>query len=57
MAEGSAEILRGTLPADVVKAFAEKYGGWDITTPFERGGARVLLRIPVRRWLLAGTAQ
>ncbi|WP_030206765.1 TIGR03618 family F420-dependent PPOX class oxidoreductase [Streptomyces sp. NRRL S-87] len=42
-------------PAPVVTAFREKYG-WDVGArrPEDR---RVLLEVPVRRWLLAGTAQ
>ncbi len=57
VAEGQGKILRQDYPADVVAAFKCKYGGWDITTPFERGGSRVLLEVPVDRWLLAGTSQ
>jgi PPOX class probable F420-dependent enzyme len=57
VAEGVATILRDGYPSQVVQAFKAKYDGWDITTPFERGGARVLLRVPVRRWLLDGIAQ
>lgn len=57
VAEGTATVLRDGYPPTVVEEFAAKYDGWDITSPFERGGARVLLRIPVTRWLLAGAAQ
>jgi F420H(2)-dependent biliverdin reductase len=56
VAEGSARIHYAEFPADVIAAFAAKYG-WDITTPFDGGGQRVLFEISVRRWLLAGEAQ
>ncbi|MFF9773163.1 pyridoxamine 5'-phosphate oxidase family protein [Streptomyces sp. NPDC013978] len=42
--------------AGVAEAFAVKYG-WDVTAPHRPGDTRVLLEVPVRRWLLAGTAQ
>jgi PPOX class probable F420-dependent enzyme len=57
VAEGTARIHRDGFPADIITAFAEKYGGWNVTEVWERGGARVLLEVPVTRWLLAGTAQ
>jgi F420H(2)-dependent biliverdin reductase len=57
VAEGRATILRAGYPPDIIEAFKAKYGGWDITTPFEGGGARILLQVPVARWLLAGAAQ
>lgn len=57
VAEGTAKVLRDGYPPAVVEEFAAKYDGWDITSPFERGGARVLLHVPVRRWLLNGAAQ
>ena len=57
VAEGRAQVLRDSFPPDVVDDFAAKYDGWDITTPYERGGRRVLLQVEVQRWLLAGTAQ
>lgn len=57
VAEGTAETHRDRFPAEIVRAFAAKYGGWDITVATERGGPRVLFEIPVRRWLLAGRAQ
>ncbi|MBN6035030.1 pyridoxamine 5'-phosphate oxidase family protein [Amycolatopsis sp. 195334CR] len=56
VAEGSAKIHIRPFPGAVVDAFQAKYG-WDITTPFEGGGARVLFEIPVSRWLLKGQAQ
>jgi PPOX class probable F420-dependent enzyme len=57
VAEGVAQLHRGDFPAAVVEAFASKYGGWDVREPVTPAGARVLLEIHVRRWLLAGTAQ
>ena len=59
VAEGLATIHRPPFPAELRAAFAEKYGGWDITMPEPnpRAGGRVLLEMPVRRWLLAGLAQ
>ncbi|GAB3343739.1 pyridoxamine 5'-phosphate oxidase family protein [Micromonospora halotolerans] len=57
VAEGVAHLRRGDFPTEVVEAFASKYGGWDVTEPVSQEGDRVLLEIPVRRWLLAGTAQ
>lgn len=57
VAEGRAEVLRTDFPTEVVTAFAAKYAGWDVREPTRPGGSRVLLRIPVLRWLLAGTAQ
>lgn len=57
VAEGRATIRRDAFPPNIVAAFKAKYDGWDITTPFEGGGARVLLEVPVDRWLLDGIAQ
>ncbi|WP_307804077.1 pyridoxamine 5'-phosphate oxidase family protein [Micromonospora echinofusca] len=57
VAEGVARVRRSDFPAEVVEAFAGKYGGWDIRKRGAQKGDRVLLEIPVRRWLLAGTAQ
>lgn len=54
VAEGVAHLRRGEFPTTVVEAFAGKYEGWDVGEP---EGERVLLEVPVRRWLLAGTAQ
>lgn len=58
VAEGRARLHRDGFPAEIVAAFASKYQGWDITAP-EGGaaGARVLVEIPVTRWLLEGRAQ
>ena len=44
-------------PSTVVEAFARKYDGWDVGRQVGPDGERALLEIPVRRWLLAGTAQ
>ncbi len=57
VAEGNAVLWRGGYPSEVIAAFAEKYDGWDITTPFEGGGSRVVFEVKVRRWLLSGVAQ
>lgn len=57
VAEGEARVHEGRFPADVVAAFAAKYDGWDVTAPYRAGAGRALLEVPVRRWLLAGTAQ
>ncbi|MFF6780878.1 pyridoxamine 5'-phosphate oxidase family protein [Streptomyces sp. NPDC012510] len=58
VAEGEAVVRPGAsaFPADVTEAFAAKYA-WDVTAPHRPGEQRVLLEVPVRRWLLAGTAQ
>jgi F420H(2)-dependent biliverdin reductase len=53
VAEGSATVLRSGFPADVVRGFAAKYGGWDV----QEGPDRVLLEVRVTRWLLRGVAQ
>jgi PPOX class probable F420-dependent enzyme len=57
VAEGVAQLHRGDFPDAVVDAFASKYDGWDVRKPVTEESDRVLLEIPVRRWLLAGTAQ
>lgn len=57
VAEGVARLHRGDFPPAVVQAFADKYEGWDIRQPVAPDRERVLLEIPVRRWLLAGTAR
>jgi F420H(2)-dependent biliverdin reductase len=57
VAEGRVRVLRDSFPPDIVKEFAAKYDGWDVTMAYERRGRRVLLEIEVERWLLAGTAQ
>jgi hypothetical protein len=57
VAEGDAVAHRGWFPEDVTEAFAAKYNGWDVTAAYRPGRARVLLEVPVSRWLLAGKAQ
>ncbi|MER5227274.1 pyridoxamine 5'-phosphate oxidase family protein [Streptomyces flaveus] len=56
VAEGEAVLHRGLFPEEITDAFAVKYG-WDVSAPRTPDGGRVLLEVPVRRWLLAGTAQ
>ncbi|RSN10121.1 pyridoxamine 5'-phosphate oxidase family protein [Amycolatopsis roodepoortensis] len=57
VAEGSARVHRGTLREDVLAALSAKYDGWAAGVEIEPFGARVLLEVPVKRWLLAGVAQ
>lgn len=57
VAEGEARIVEDDLDPDVVTGFATKYDGWDPGLPSRPGERRVLLEVPVRRWLLAGTAR
>ncbi|MFE6609967.1 pyridoxamine 5'-phosphate oxidase family protein [Amycolatopsis sp. NPDC057786] len=57
VAEGLVRVHRGTLRADVLEALAAKYDGWAAGEEIEPFGARVLLEVPVKRWLLAGVAQ
>ncbi|MDO3684019.1 pyridoxamine 5'-phosphate oxidase family protein [Micromonospora sp. C28ISP2-4] len=57
VAEGDARVHRADFPPAIVAAFAEKYGGWDIRQLVTPDSERVLLEVPVRRWLLAGTAR
>lgn len=57
VAEGDARVHRDGFPSPVVEAFASKYDGWDVSRQVGLGSERVLLEIPVRRWLLAGTAR
>ena len=57
VAEGKAVIHRDRFPPSMIAAFADKYRGWDPSKVLATGGARVLVEIPVTRWLLAGTAQ
>lgn len=58
VAEGVAHAHVREFPSRVVSGFAEKYGGWDITDPRQEPiGARVLLEVPVSRWLLSGVAR
>ncbi|MEU5564365.1 pyridoxamine 5'-phosphate oxidase family protein [Micromonospora musae] len=57
VAEGVVRVWRSDFPAPVVAAFARKYDGWDVRRPETPQSRRVLLEVPVRRWLLAGEAQ
>lgn len=57
VAEGQARVHEAPLRADVLAAIAAKYGGWDAGVEVEPFGARVLIEVPVRRWLLKGAAQ
>lgn len=57
VAEGRVRTHRGTLREDVLTAIAAKYDGWDAAAEIEPFGPRVLLEMPVSRWLLKGTAQ
>ncbi|GAA5156068.1 pyridoxamine 5'-phosphate oxidase family protein [Amycolatopsis dongchuanensis] len=52
VAEGRARVHRGTLRQDVLTALATKYDGWDAAAEIEPFGARVLIEVPVARWLL-----
>jgi hypothetical protein len=54
VAEGHAVLVQD-FPPEILAAFQAKYG-WDAADP-EPEGPHVLIRIPVSRWLLAGTAQ
>ena len=56
VAEGLALIHRDLFPAEVRSGFARKYHGWDITAAGPEA-PRVLLEVPVSRWLLAGVAR
>ncbi|MFI5532903.1 pyridoxamine 5'-phosphate oxidase family protein [Kitasatospora sp. NPDC051853] len=57
VAEGEVTVRQeGDFPPGIVEAFAAKYA-WDVSAPYRPDSARVLLEVPVRRWLLAGTAQ
>ncbi|WP_340686144.1 pyridoxamine 5'-phosphate oxidase family protein [Amycolatopsis coloradensis] len=57
VAEGLARLHGGALREDVLAALAAKYDGWAAGEEIEPFGARVLLEVPVKRWLLAGVAQ
>ncbi|MFJ8363695.1 hypothetical protein [Streptomyces sp. NPDC093984] len=56
VAEGEAAAYRDAFPTEVTAAFTAKYD-WDVAAPRSPGRGRVLLKVPVRRWLLAGVAQ
>jgi F420H(2)-dependent biliverdin reductase len=56
VAEGRVTLRPDDFSSEVIERFRKKYD-WDITVPNERDGPRVLMEIPVVRWLLAGVAQ
>ena len=56
VAEGRVELHPCDFSPDVIERFKKKYD-WDITMWDECEGRRVLMEIPVVRWLLAGVAQ
>lgn len=56
VAEGTARLISTPFPPGIVAAFQQKYA-WDVAAPTRPAGARLLLEVPVHRWLLAGTAQ
>jgi PPOX class probable F420-dependent enzyme len=55
--EGRAELHDRALPDDAVRAFADKYDGWDVLHPEPDGTPRLLVEITVTRWLLRGAAR
>ncbi|WP_338897320.1 pyridoxamine 5'-phosphate oxidase [Streptomyces sp. TG1A-60] len=55
VAEGAAEARRGPFPPDGHGGIRHEVRV--VTAPHRPGGTRVLLEVPVRRGLLAGTAQ
>ncbi|WP_410606854.1 pyridoxamine 5'-phosphate oxidase family protein [Amycolatopsis sp. lyj-109] len=57
VAEGRARVHGGALREDVLAALAAKYDGWDAGKEIAPFGPRVLLEVPIGRWLLKGTAQ
>ncbi|PPK97695.1 PPOX class probable F420-dependent enzyme [Kineococcus xinjiangensis] len=57
VAEGLTRVHRDAFPERIVAAFAGKYGGWDVRHRPRPDAERVLLEIPVSRWLLTGAAQ
>lgn len=57
VAEGIARVHRGGFPQRIRRDFADKYGGWDIAAPERAEAERVLVEVPVTRWLLRGSAQ
>lgn len=52
--EGRARLHRSAFPEHVRRGFAQRYDGWDITDPDQPGGPRVLIEVPVDRWLVGG---
>lgn len=57
VAEGRARVHRDTPRKDVLAAITHKYNGWDAKAKIDPFGPRVLIEVPVDRWLLKGTAQ
>lgn len=57
VAEGHARLHNRPLRPDILAALARKYDGWDAGAVIAPYGARVLIEVPVRRWLLKGIAQ
>lgn len=55
VAEGRARVHRAPFPAAVTAAFTEKYA-WDAAAVRRPGEERLLIEVPVRRWLLDGVA-
>ncbi|BEL06342.1 hypothetical protein Q0Z83_045330 [Actinoplanes sichuanensis] len=56
VAEGRVTLHPYDFSPHITELFKTKYD-WDITIPVEREWPRVLLEIPVARWLLTGVAQ
>lgn len=56
VAEGLVRVHRDKLREDVLAALAVKYDGWAAGEEIEPFGARVLLEVPINRWLLKGVA-
>lgn len=54
VAEGRAVVHRDSLREDVLREIAIKYDGWDAAVEIEPYGGRVLIQVPVDRWLLSG---
>ncbi|MEV6909517.1 pyridoxamine 5'-phosphate oxidase family protein [Amycolatopsis sp. NPDC051071] len=57
VAEGLVRVHREALREDVLAALAVKYDGWAAGEEIEPFGDRVLLEIPIMRWLLPGVAR
>lgn len=58
VAEGIARIHRQhDFAAPIRRAFFDKYDGWDIDTLEQDRWCRILLEVPVDRWLLSGVPQ
>ncbi|NEE04677.1 hypothetical protein [Phytoactinopolyspora halotolerans] len=57
MAVGRAYVHSGMFHEDVLGAISAKYDGWNAAAEIEPYGPRVMLEIPVDRWLLKGAAQ